>query len=490
MLAALSTSMVLMSACTPASPAHKRDHAPITTSSTSALKAFLKGRDLLDNLRGAEGRDYFLKAVKLDPGFAMAHLYLAQTAATTGDLFPALRRAVELADNATPAEAHVIRAFEAGVNNQPAVQRQHLEALAKSYPEDERVQYRLGNFFFGRQEWPEAVSAYEKAIRINPGFAPAYNLLGYSLRNLGRLEEASKAFCTYMQLIPDEPNPYDSHAELLLLMGKYQDAVTEYKRALAINPNFAASYVGMGNAHLMLGDFVSARNAFTALRFIAVDDGQRRQATLWLAATALHQGRQTEALDLIRQDIEASRRRDDRLTAADGLNLMGNVLLETGEIDQAIGAFQESLQAVERAVITRDLKETARRAALYNRARVALARHDPEGAATLAAEYCQQVQAQAAPFELRRCHELHGLVALATGDAKTAQAQLSDANPQDPRVLFALALAYQAGGDTEAYRRTLSRVVNFNALSLQLGLVRPRALALLAAEKKPSGPQT
>ncbi len=488
MLVALGTSIASMSACTPSSSAHRRGHAPITTSSTSALKAFLKGRDLLDNLRGAEGRNYFLKAVKLDPGFAMAHLYLAQTAATTGDLFPALRRAVELADSATPAEAHVIRAFEAGVNNQPAVQREHLEALVKSFPDDERVQNRLGNFFFGRQEWPEAISAYEKAIRINPDFAPAYNLLGYSLRNLGRLDEASKAFCTYMKLIPDEPNPYDSHAELLLLMGKYPDAVIEYQRALAINPNFADSYIGMGNAYLMQGDFVSARNAFTALRFIAVDDGQRRQASLWLATTALHQGRQAEAIELIRQDIEVSRRRDDLFTAADGLNLMANVLLEAGEIDRAVGAFQESLQAVESAVITRDLKETARRTAVYIRTRVALARHDSGEAATLAAEYCQQVEAKAIPFELRRCHELRGLVALAAGDATTAQAQLSGANLQDPRVLFALALAYQAGGQAGAYRETLSRVVNFNALSLQLGLVRPRALALLAAEEKASGP--
>jgi tetratricopeptide (TPR) repeat protein len=268
----------LLTACSPGTPARQRSCVPITTASKSALKAFLKGRDLYEKLRGAEGRELFAKATTLDPDFAMAHLYLAQTAATPSDIFPALRRAVELADRVSPGEAHLIRAFEAGVNSQPAVQREHLEALVEAFPEDERGYNGLGTFYFNRQEWPEAIAAYEGAIRINPTFSPAYNQLGYALRNLGRLDEASNAFCTYMRLVPDEPNPYDSHAELLLLMGKHRDAIKEYQKALAINPSFAPSYVGMGNAYILLGDFPAARNAFATLRYLAGDDGQRRQA--------------------------------------------------------------------------------------------------------------------------------------------------------------------------------------------------------------------
>ena len=436
----------LVQACSPGAPARQRGCVPITTSSKPALKVFLKGRDLLEKLRGSEGRDFFAKAVALDPDFAMAHLYLAQTAATPSDLFPALRRAVELAERVSPGEAHVIRAFEASVDSQPAVQREHLEALVKAFPEDERGFYQLGNFFYGRQEWPEAIAAYEKAIHVNPGFSPAYNQLGYSLRNLGRLDEASRVFRTYMKLVPDEPNPYDSHAELLLLMGKHQDAIAEYQKALAVNPSFAPSYVGIGNAYLLLGDFPAARKAFATLRYLATEDGQRHQATVWLASTSLHEGKAAEAIDLLREDLETARSRDDRMVMAEDLNLTANVLLETGKVDEALETFEESLRTVESAIVTKDVKEAARRNILYQRARVALARQDTKTAGALTAEYCQQAEGKQIPFELRRCHELRGLVALATGDPASAIAQLGEANPQDPRVLFELAMAYRAAG--------------------------------------------
>jgi tetratricopeptide (TPR) repeat protein len=466
----------LAQACGPASP---RSSAPITTSSRPALTAFLEGRDLLEKLRGSESREHFARAVALDPDFALAHLYLAQTAATPSDLFPALRRAVELAGRVSAAEAHVIRAFEAGVNSQPEVQREHLEALVKLFPDEERVHFRLGAFHYGRQEWPEAIAAYEAAVRINPEFAPAHNQLGYALRNLGRLDEASRALCTYMKLVPDEPNPYDSHAELLLLMGRYRDAIEEYQRALAINPSFAPSYVGIGSAHLMLGDAPAARKAFATLRYLATDDGQRRQANVWLASASLHEGNPSEALALIRENLDAARSRGDLLAVAGDLNLTATVLLETGREAEALATFEESLRVMESAVATREVKDAARRTALYQRARVALAREDTVGATALTTEYCQQSDATQVPFEHRRCHELRGLVALASGDAAAAIAQLGRANPQDPRVLFELATAYRAAGKTDAARETLSRVVNFNVSSLPLAFVRPRAQALL-----------
>ena len=55
---------------------------PVTTSSKEALAEFLEGRTLVDNLRLTDAIPHFQKAVAQDPGFALAHLYLAQTAPT------------------------------------------------------------------------------------------------------------------------------------------------------------------------------------------------------------------------------------------------------------------------------------------------------------------------------------------------------------------------------------------------------------------------
>ena len=72
-------------------------------------------------------------------------------------------------------------------------------------------------------------------------------MLGYSNRNLENYDEAEKAFKKYIELIPDDPNPYDSYAEMLSKQGRYEEAITQYEKALAIDPNFFPSHMGIAN---------------------------------------------------------------------------------------------------------------------------------------------------------------------------------------------------------------------------------------------------
>lgn len=452
---------------------------PVTTSSPKALRAYLEGRDLLDKLRGTEARPYFRKAADLDPSFALAHLGLAQTAPTAAEVFPAMQRAVELSGQASLAEAHLIRAWEAGVNSRPAEQLEHLQALVAACPNDPRPLFLLGTYRYGRQEWEEAIRAYEAAVRVDPSFSPTYNQLGYTLRNLGKLEEAEKAFCTYKELVPDEPNPYDSHAELLMMMGKHKEAVEEYRNALAIDPNFAPSYVGMGNAFMRLGDVDAARKAFATLHFIANDEGRRRQAMVWLASADILEGKYDDASRLIWKSVKAAQERNDLASAAGDLNLLGIVALETGRPDEAEALFRQSAEAALSATMTPEVKATGQHNNLYMLTRVALARSDLAAAQAQTTAYCQASEERRVPFELRRCRELRGLVALATSDAATAVAELRAAGDTDPRVLFELALALRAAGDIDAAKSTLQRVVEFNALNVAAAFVRPRAARML-----------
>ncbi|MDQ3224723.1 MAG: tetratricopeptide repeat protein [Gemmatimonadota bacterium] len=66
---------------------------------------------------------------------------------------------------------------------------------------------------------------YRKSVELAPDFAPAYNLLGYALRATADYAEAEKAFKKYIELIPEDPNPYDSYAELLMKMGRFDESI-------------------------------------------------------------------------------------------------------------------------------------------------------------------------------------------------------------------------------------------------------------------------
>jgi tetratricopeptide (TPR) repeat protein len=452
---------------------------PITTSSKKALKEYLKGRDLLEKLRGTDAREHFAEAARLDPSFALASVGLANTAPTAANFFDAVRRATEQVGQASIGEGHIIRALEAGVNGRPDEQLQHLTALVQAYPDDERARNLLGLFYFGRQEWPQAAAEFRRSTEINAKFSAPYNQLGYALRSMNDYEGAERAFTTYIQLIPDEPNPYDSYAELLMKMGRFRESIVQYEKALSINPNFANSYIGIGNDLIFLGEPVKARNSFTKLAFIARNDGEKRTAYTWTAISYLHEDDPAKALDEVNRQYEVAKGGNDQFAMAGDLGFEAEILLAASRTDEAMEKFTQSMQMAQTAIVTADVKEAARRNYLFNVARVELQRNDVAAAAATADGFRQQVETRKIPFEVRRTHELQGLIALAKDDFPTAVRELEQAGRQDPRVLFNLSKAYAGAGDTSSAKTTLERAANFNGFSGTYAFVRNKALAML-----------
>jgi tetratricopeptide (TPR) repeat protein len=454
---------------------------PITTSSPDAREAYLQGRDLLEKLRLTDSRTYFTKAAALDPDFALAYYGLATDAPTVGDFFAALHKAVALADKASQGEKDMILALEAQTNGKPAVAKEHLLALVKAYPEDERAHNLLGNYYFGRQEYEAAVAQYKKATAINPKFSQPYNQLGYALRFLARYDQAEQVFKKYVELIPDDPNPYDSYAELLMKRGRFAESIEQYRKALARNADFVSSYIGIANDEIFLGRAQEARATLAKMEGIARNDGERRQAHFWTAVAYLHEGESAAALAEIQHNLEIAKRAGDNAALAGDLNLMGAIELEAGHADRALARFDESVAMMDAANTTTAVKEAAHRNNIYNHARVALVRHDLKEAAAEADRYRSQVEAKTIPFEVRQAHEIAGLVAAASGDHPKAVRELKQANQQDPRVLFELGEAYAASGDAAAAHDAFAHAANFNGLAFNYAFVRAKAKAKLTS---------
>src|SRR6266568_986633 len=223
---------------------------PVTTASEDARKEFLRGQDLVDRLLIQDSIQHFDKALSLDPNFAQAELNRANSSPTAKEFFEHLKKAVSLADKASAGEKLLILGTEAGANGNAAKQKEYLEQLVASYPNDERAHFNLGGYYFGQQDFTQAIEHYKKATELAPSYSPAYNILGYAYRQNADYANAEKAFQKYIELIPKDPNPYDSYAELLLKEGKFDDSITQYRKALSVDPNFVNSHLGI-SADLM-----------------------------------------------------------------------------------------------------------------------------------------------------------------------------------------------------------------------------------------------
>jgi tetratricopeptide (TPR) repeat protein len=453
---------------------------PVTSAVPEAREAYLRGRDLQEKLRAADARVAFQEAAAKDPKMALAQLGLANTAPTGKDFFAALERAVALAPAASDGERLQIEALQAGVEGRVAQQKQLLDKLVKLYPGDERAHNGLGNWHFGQQEYEKAAAAFKRSIALNPEFSQPYNQLGYVLRFMEKFDEAEQAFKKYVELIPDDPNPHDSYAELLMKVGRFDESIAHYQKALAVDPGFVASYIGIGNNQMFQGKGEEARKTFATLMSKARDLGQKRQAHIWTAISWVHDGQTDKAMAEVEKMRQTDLTENDLSNLAGTYNFGAEILLEAGRVDDAKKWFGEQLAAIDKARVPEEVKQAQQRNSHYDYGRVALAKGDLDGAKKHADEYDRKVAEKKIRFELQQAHELRGRIALAEKKPAVAVKALAKANPQDPRALFLLAQALQASGDAKHARKIAKRAADFNGLAgINYAVVRAKAKAML-----------
>jgi tetratricopeptide (TPR) repeat protein len=454
------------------------DKIPITTSSAEARQLYVKGRDLAEKLRATDARRFYEQAVEKDKNFALAYVGLANTSGTTKEFIDAVTRATSLASGVSEGERHIIGGLESGLKADPAGTLKHYTELVRLFPKDERALTLLGNTYFGRQEYETAIKHYEKATGINPSFSQPYNQLGYAYRFIERFDEAEKAFKKYTQLIPGDPNPYDSYAELLLKTGRFDESIKMYEKALAIDPNFIASHIGIGNNYLAMGQPDKARTAFAKIASVARTTGEKRTARFWAAASYVHEGATDKAIEELQAGYALAEANGDAGTMSGDLTQMGDILREAGRPADALAKYEEAVTVVNKSKLPEEVKEATRRTHVFEEGRVAASRGDIATARAKLAEYTKQVAPKNRPFEVLQQHELTGMIALAEKEYAPAVQELKLANQQDPRILYLTAVALQGAGDAQAAATFAAKAAKFNGLNINYGYVRNKARKL------------
>jgi len=464
--------------------ASNNDKIPVTTRSDDARKEFLEGRDLSERLLGQESLQHFDKAIALDPEFALAELARANSAPTAQDFFNHEKKAVALADKASEGERLLILGNEAGTNGDVVKQKEYLEKLVAAYPNDERAQFALANYHFGQQEYSDALAHYKKATEVNPNYSPAYNLLGYAYRQEGDYANAERAFQKYIELIPNDPNPYDSYAELLLKMGRFQESLTQYRKALSVDPHFAASHFGISADLTYLGKPDEAAAELQKMADGARNDGELRTAYFAMAVVAADSGNLAKSLQAMDKEFSVAQKKNDAAAMAADLQAIGNIAAEMQKYDEAQRHFARSLQLIQDSNLSQDIKDNAKLQYTFNLTAVAIGKKDYSAAKAHAEEYRQGAETSKNAVQIRLAHELAGRIALAEKDYDKAIAELGQANEQNPRNLFRLSQAYQAKGDSDKAREYCKQAAAFNSLpQLNYAFIRLKAQKLVAGSQ-------
>jgi tetratricopeptide (TPR) repeat protein len=96
-------------------------------------------------------------------------------------------------------------------------------------------------------------------------------------------------------LLPKEPNPQDSYGELLRMSGNFEGALTHYRAALKMDPDFMSSQLGLGDTYALMGNQEQARAEYDkAIRF-AHTEADRLTYGMQKAMTYVRDGNYAQA---------------------------------------------------------------------------------------------------------------------------------------------------------------------------------------------------
>jgi tetratricopeptide (TPR) repeat protein len=137
--------------------------------------------------------------------------------------------------------------------------------VLKNYPSLRIAYNNRGTVYLHRGDYDKAISDYNQALRINPGYVTAYNL--YENRGTAYLLKGDyeRAIADYDQAVRIRPNyamAYHNRGTVYLYKEDFEEAISDFNKALEINPGYAETYFNKALACEKIGHPKEAIEAY------------------------------------------------------------------------------------------------------------------------------------------------------------------------------------------------------------------------------------
>ncbi|HEV3307151.1 MAG TPA: tetratricopeptide repeat protein [Candidatus Sulfotelmatobacter sp.] len=197
-----------------------------------AYESYLKGRYFW-NKRTADGLKvalaYFKQTIEEDPRYAQAYSGLADTYSLLGDW----QYAVMTPKEAFPkAKAAAIKALELD------------SSLGEAH---NSLAFVLDGFDW---DFDSAGKEFQRAIELSPGYATAHHWYAWHLSLLGRYDDAIVEMRKAENLDPLSLIINADLAELLVIAHSYDESIRQSRKTIEMDPNFALAHNQLAQAYL------------------------------------------------------------------------------------------------------------------------------------------------------------------------------------------------------------------------------------------------
>jgi tetratricopeptide (TPR) repeat protein len=249
----------------------------------------------------------------------------------------------------------------------------------------------------------------------------------------------------------------------------------------AQQPADSTSLIAQGVALDLDGHYAEARAKLSQAIDQSPTDSAKAQPRRALAISYAFTCGTREVSRYERQVIDAATAKKDFNAAADVSNELARMLLECGDVNDALKTYRSGHDlALRQPSLSDSVKDLWDFRWEHAQARVAARRGQPADANAHVAAAKAILDKGTNPDQRRFFPYLTGYVALYTGDAKAAIADLEQADQRDPFILSLLAIAYSRSGYPSAATPYYRKILDLKAHSPGMASARPVARQKLA----------
>ncbi len=289
-----------------------------STENAEAYQDYLRGRYYWNKMTEEglrKGIEHFERAIRQDPGYALAHSGLA-------DCYGMMAHYSRLAPREVmpKAKSAALKAIELDEN------------LAEGHTS------LAGIYAFHEWDFAAAEKEYRRALELNPNYAVAHHRFGDLLSLLGRPEEALAEIRRALELDPLSLVINMELAWNLFIARDYPRSLEQSLKTVEMEPGFASSQFTLGLAYAQLEEFPKALAAFKKSSEIS---GRNPASLANLAHAYARSGKKRLAHAMLKDLTDPSRR---------NFVLPGTIAL----VYTGLGDKEQALDWLERAFEERD----------------------------------------------------------------------------------------------------------------------------------------
>ncbi len=237
----------------------------ITTASPEAYKHYSLGRTYHLNGDYQRSIESMLKAVEIDPEFAMAYRSMAAAYGNLGYAparLKARQKAFELRDRVSERERFLIEGdyyWTSEKTLDKAVEA--YSELLELYPDDSIALTNLGGVYYQLEEWDRSLEQHKIHFQDKPvNYLVYWNLIEVYMVK-GMYDIARQVMMGALNDYPDLPGLYNQSTLIYVCQGEYDSALDEVEKVISLSRD-AGSLVFKGDIFILKENFSEAENIY------------------------------------------------------------------------------------------------------------------------------------------------------------------------------------------------------------------------------------